>query len=384
MIESNLKIKLNAVILQRVIPTYRVSVFKYITNDPNLDVSLVIGEDLKEFKTKSAGDLTGIKYKRLAAKAIVVNGRIFTWHKKLLHTLRQIAPDVIICEAESHFLGYLTAIFYKFFFSPNTKLVMWCFFVLPGSKRERSLLHRYIKALSRRFFDGFISYATMGKKYLQSIGVNGSRVAVAVNVCDTNKFLEMDSKLTLDKIATKEILGVDGKFVVTYVGTLDDVKRPELVLEISRLLEVNDFHFFLVGDGPLKSALSAVIYEKNILNVTITGKITDNLSLYYRASDIVIIPGRGGIVISESMCFGVPVLVYQADGVEHDLVIQNQTGIITDNGSPCDFATQIKNLSCDIAHVEQMGAMARELIIGKYNTNSMANEVIQTIKGFER
>lgn len=384
MIESNLKFKLKAVILQRVVPSYRVSVFKSITNDPNVDVSLVIGENLKEFKAKSAGDLSGIKHKLLAAKAFVINGRTFTWHKKLLHTLRQTAPDVIICEAESHFLGYWTAIFYKLLFSPNTKLVMWCFYVLPGSKGERSLLHRYIKALSRSFFDGFISYTSMGKSYLQSIGVDGSRITVAVNVCDTNKFLELDSKFTLNKISAKKILGVDGKFIVTYVGTLDDVKRPELVLEISRLVGVNNFHFFLVGDGPLKSTLSAIIEKKYILNVTLTGKITDNLALYYRASDIVLIPGRGGIVISESMCFGVPVLVYQADGVEHDLVIQNQTGIIVENGAPDDFAIQLQNLSCDIAHVEKMGATARALIISKYNTNSMANEVIQKIKSFER
>ena len=38
------------------------------------------------------------------------------------------------------------------------------------------------------------------------------------------------------------------------------------------------------------------------------------------SADVVVVPGRGGIVISEAMVHGVPVIVHQADGTEYELV----------------------------------------------------------------
>ena len=46
----------------------------------------------------------------------------------------------------------------------------------------------------------------------------------------------------------------------------------------------------------------------------------------YCKADIVYVPGRGGMIISEAMAFACPVILHEADGTEYDLVINGKTG----------------------------------------------------------
>ncbi len=367
-------------VLQRVIPAYRVAVFRKLTSRIDLDVSIVIGDDLKESKAKNAVDLSGIKITRLPARAFTFFGRVFTIHKGLIWHLIKSKPDVILCEAESHFVAYWIAIFFKLFFSRNTKLILWCFYALPGITTERTPIHSGIKVIGRSFFDGFISYTTYGKNSLISKGINNQDICVAVNVCDTAHFLALDLRLTLSKEGAKEFLGVAGKFVVTYIGTLDEVKRPDLLLEICKVLNNENVHFQIVGGGPLEHSLKMQVQNEGLDNINLTGKVGDDLPVYYRASDIVIVPGRGGIVISEAMCFGVPVIVHQADGVEYDLVIDNFTGNILRTGSANEFASEIYRLMQQPDLLVEMGNNAKMLISNKLNTESMCHSIVQAFK----
>lgn len=368
------------IILQRVIPGYRVAVFREITANREFDISLIIGDSLKEFKAKNANDLTGVRNLCLPATAINIFGRVMAQHKGLIKTLKNARPDVIICEAESHFLGYVSAILYKIIHANNIKLIMWCFYALPGIEKERTPLHAFIKKVGREFFDGFISYSSFGKNALLSKGFRRDKITVAVNVCDTGHFLSLDAELHIEKASAKRAIGVDEKFVVSYVGTLDEVKRPDLLLHISKHLDINDFHFFIIGSGPMEDALAYQVKNNNITNVSLTGRLGSDLPLHYRASDVIIIPGRGGIVISEAMCFGVPVIVHQADGVEYDLVIPDKTGILVDSANASDFSMQIKRLSENIELLNHMGINSKNLIKEKHNTESMSHSVIQSIK----
>lgn len=371
---------MKAVILQRVIPSYRVSVFRRITSCSDLDVVVFHGEDLDELKARNSRDLTGINCVTLKAVAIVLFGRVFTWHIGLLQALKKARPDVIVCEAESHFLGYLTAIFYKLAFSQHTRLVMWCFYGLPGLNSERSVFHGFVKSFARRFFSGFISYTTYGKNFLIGKGFDRGIITTAVNVCDTYRFLALDSELRVSQKEAKDRLGLARNFVISYFGTLDSVKRPELMLDICSELDADKFHCLIVGDGPLYNKLLTRLNVDCLGGATLVGRVEKDLALYYRASDVVVVPGRGGIVISEAMCFGVPVIAYQADGVEYDLVIQNETGVIASEGSVLDFVSQIQKLEANPELLKLMGENSKDLIIKKFNTNNMAEKVLHAVR----
>ncbi|MEH6347737.1 MAG: glycosyltransferase family 4 protein [Bermanella sp.] len=375
---------MKVIILQRVIPSYRVAVFREICFNKNHDISLLIGDDLKESKGKNARDLSGIRHKKVRSKAVSILGRVFTRHIGLFSELRSSKPDVIVCEAESHFLGYLTAIIYSLFFSRKTKLILWCFYSLPGIDQERTKFHAMVKTISRNCFDGFISYTSFGKKYLLSKGISENKITVATNVCDTQLFIDKNRSLDITKEQAKKILGVEGKFVASYIGTVNEVKRPDVILDLAKRFDGKDFHFFLVGAGPLEGVLKKHVSDQKLTNINVTGRITDDLALYYRATDVVLIPGRGGIVISEAMCFGVPVILHQADGIEYDLVINGFSGSRLVSGSVESFEGELDALYKEPDCLGEMGKNARELIIDSFNTSTMAAAVISAIDSATR
>jgi glycosyltransferase involved in cell wall biosynthesis len=375
---------IRVLILQRVVPEYRVGVFKRISNTGKYFVKLIIGNSIPGQKAKNASDLSGIRMTMLPTVVIKLFGRELFWQKGLLSSLRNERPDVIVCEAESHFLGYVVAIFYKLIFSNNVKLILWCFYVLPGVERERSPLHKLIKNIARRKFDAFVSYSTYGKEYLVKKGVDPERIVVATNVCDTDKFLKIDSNYKINKEQAKANLEIDRQIVISFVGTLDHVKRPDVILEISRLLCPEKYRFFIIGDGAMLGYLKQEIEAKNIKNVVLTGRVQGDLPLYYRASDLIIVPGRGGIVISEAMCFGVPVIVHQADGVEYDLIKCGENGVIINDGTPFEFAKAIDSLSSSSKRLLTMGIAARKTVEEKRNTNQMALAVLWSIENVLR
>ena len=57
-----------------------------------------------------------------------------------------------------------------------------------------------------------------------------------------------------------------------YVGSLQERKRPELVIEVADKLR--NYKFGIVGDGPLKNVLSTEIKNKNISNVELLGTLS--------------------------------------------------------------------------------------------------------------
>ena len=372
------------VVLQRFIPPYRVAVFEEIANIADFNVTYVIGENIEGVKAGNAENLFTLNVIKLKSKGLNIFGRTLVWHFGLLKTLLKLKPKVIVCEAESHFLGYLTAMTYKMLLLGRPRLLLWCFYILPGRENERGPIEITVRKIVRSFFCSFISYAEIGKTYLIKQGIDPSSIHVAHNVCDTKKFLDKSDSLKLTKRDAKFKLHLEDRFVVSFIGTLDSVKRPDLITELARTIRNDNIHFLIIGEGPLRKQLEYEVQMSDLNNVTITGRVSEDISLYYRATDFTILPGRGGIVISESMCFSTPVIAYQADGTERDLVLNNDTGVILPSGHVDDFSECIKELAGDLGRCERMGINAKQLILSKMNTNNMASTVVQAVSPYTK
>jgi len=142
------------VVLQRVCPSYRLETFLNFQKKC-LNSLIIIGEDIPNSKVKSASNLSGLLHINLRTKHINFFGRTLTFHHKLLQTLKSNKPEIIICEAESHFLGYLTALCYKFIFNRKVKLGYWCFIGIPGREYKKSSFLELFKKSIRKLFNHF-------------------------------------------------------------------------------------------------------------------------------------------------------------------------------------------------------------------------------------
>lgn len=368
---------LRLAVLQRVCPGYRTALFTKLSSHPEVDVRLFLGDDIPDSKVKSASDLTGISFRKMKTRFIRIGKRTLPWHVGLTGELRKFRPDVILCEGESHFLGYLQAILYKLSFGRGVSLIHWCFISLPGEPLGGVGLRAKIKAFFRRFFDAFLVYSSFSKDILLSLGQPGEKIFVATNVCDTNKFIKASDRTTESRSEARRKLGIPDRFTVLYTGTLDANKRPEIFLDLAQELNAERFNFVLLGTGPLLDALRERTTREGLSNVSLPGRVTDELPLYYRGADVLLVPGRGGIVISEAMAFGVPVIVHEADGTEHDLVLQNVTGVRLSKGDLAEFRNAIVVLAQNRTLCEKMSHECKRLIRHRFTTENMVDQIVK-------
>src|SRR5690606_30090889 len=233
-------------------------------------------------------------------------------------------PDVVVTEGEINFLNNVQI--YLYCRLMGRRYVWWSL----GKVRTRR------KNLINLMFDPIVDHLLYGascvmartsyaKKYYTEVKrVAERKVIVAPNSMDNHKALqELDSSVVC---RLREIN--PGYRTVLYVGALTVPKRPMDLLEAFNLLpwKEHKLQLWFVGDGPERENLQRRALEMGMgKSVLFFGKIFDGVGNYFEASDLVVVPGLGGLVINHAMIFGRPVVSRLADGTELDLVEDGKT-----------------------------------------------------------
>lgn len=362
-------------ILQRVCTGYRTPVFLKLSMSHDFSVKLFIGDDLPNSKVKGVVNLDGINFKKLTTRFIKFFSYVFPWHKNLIKELKTFDPDVILCEGESHFIGYIQAIIYRLLFNRRVGLIHWCYIALPGVDTVKSPARHLIKGFFRRFFHAFLVYSSFSRDALLTFGEPKEKIFVATNVGNTSKFLNLGESSLGSKLDFKIKLNLPPCFTVMYLGTFEQNKRPALMLDLAMVADKNKYNFVMLGSGAMFAELISRVKQDNLANVYFPGQVTEDLADYLAAADVLLVPGRGGIVVSEAMAFGLPVIVHRADGTEYDLIQNGTTGLHLNTGSLEEFYTAIELLRKDPSLCFEMGHAARNLIKNKYSTENMVDQI---------
>jgi glycosyltransferase involved in cell wall biosynthesis len=314
---------------------------------------------------------------RLRTRFIKIGRRVFPIHVGLVAALRTFEPDVVLCEGESHFLGYLQAAWYRMWFHKRVGLMHWCFISLPGEPLRKKGLAGIVKAYTRKLFDAFVLYSSYSKECLVKLGIPTEKIFVATNVGDVKKFLNISNAIPMSRAEARRNLSINDRFTVLYAGTLDRNKKPDLLLDLAAVCDHEKFNFVLLGGGEMLIELQKRAADEGLANVYLPGKVGDSLGLYYRASDVLLVPGRGGIVISEGMAFGLPIVTFQADGTEYDLIRDKESGFILTLGDSSDFRNAIEILQQDKELASQMGRSGRLMVEQEFTTDNMVRQIIK-------
>lgn len=330
-------------ILQRVCTGYRLGLFMKLAALPGFKVRLFLGDDVPATKVRSTADLSAIDHVRCPTRFFSLRGHAMPWHRGLRAQLARFEPDVILCEGESNLLNYLQAIWFRRF-HPSTKLIHWSLGGLPGVPVRPSSASGRIKRFLQKHFDGFLAYSSFGKESLVALGHDDAKIFVATNVADTSAHMASAASLALSPSEAREKLGLPNRFTVLYAGAMDANKRPDALLDVARDSGPDDYNMVLLGGGAMLDSLRDRVARDGLENVYLPGRVSEELPLYYRASDAMLMPGRGGMVISEAMAWSIPVVVHQADGTEFDLVVDGETGIRLKDGSVSAIRTGLDTL----------------------------------------
>lgn len=136
-----------------------------------------------------------------------------------------------------------------------------------------------------------------------------------------------------DKDKARKLTGLpDEQLAVVYVGRLSSEKGLGFLINSFSIVaaELNSAHLYLVGGGPLKTALERLVAEAGLgAHVHFVGYVDyEAVPDWYRSADVVVMPSLNewfGKVAAEAMACGTPVVATRAGGVV-DIVREFESG----------------------------------------------------------
>ncbi|MFI8667209.1 glycosyltransferase [Qipengyuania sp. NPDC077410] len=369
----------------RVMQSWRVPVFSRLSKCDGIDLCVFHGEDFEGSKVVNFSgplDFKTKEFRSLKFSFSTLNGPAhLPFHFGLWSALKAFDPDVIITEGASNALNNL--ICFAFARRNGRKIVQWGLGKLRG--RKPSIARR---ALDAAFFrkiesnsDAAIAYSSLGAKYYSEAGISPHRIYTAVNTVDTvgrqakAKICALGSGMPWPSEPPEE-------FNILFVGALTYNKNVELLLKVfARLVEeIDDAFLTIVGDGILRADLEAIASELGIdKKVCFTGHLGDEITPYFLNATVMVLPGLGGLAVSDALCHGVPVICGIGDGSEADLVT-------TENGEILDPLTEntlfdaLKRLHRSPVKQRTWRANSIKVIEEKYNIESYVFELERCVR----
>lgn len=362
-------------IVQRVVTPYRLDLFRVLAARDDVEIRVYYGDDLPASKVRSKPEITGIDAIHLRTRFFRLWGRVLPWHRGLYGELAHWSPDAIVSEAESHFFGYLVCALYRRL-HPECRLVHWSLGGLPGTDSASCAIRGRLKRFGRGAADHFFVYSSFGKHKLIEDGHDAASVSVGVNVSDTRRHLEAADALDMSREVARRTLGLDERFTVLTIGALDANKRLDLLLDTARLMQDEPIQFVVLGSGGILPELEERARTLGLGNVSFPGRVSDGLDIYYRAGDALLLPGRGGMVISEAMAHALPVVVHEADGTEYDLVEHGVTGVRCSRGSGEAYATALRTILDDPDLARRWGEEGQRRVRTRFTLESLADQLV--------
>jgi glycosyltransferase involved in cell wall biosynthesis len=223
------------------------------------------------------------------------------------------------------------------------------------------------------------------KDVLASVGVPLERISVIPNGVD-DKFLNC-MKGEAEVAGMRSSMGLDGKFVVSYIGTVGLAHGLDTVLEAARRMRDNGVHFMIVGEGADRGRLEQEVRRSRLSNVTITGKIPRaTVPLYYQLSDATLVLLRSNPVFErvlpskmfEAMATGIPVILGVGGEALHTL-LKAGAGIAVEPESADDVVAAIEKLHDDEGLCHELGAAGRSYVQCFHRREVLAHRYLRII-----
>lgn len=161
-----------------------------------------------------------------------------------------------------------------------------------------------------------------------------------------NKLIIINNPIT-NHVSIKERKHKQKKFVqFVTIGRLSVVKGHARILEALAQSVNKQFHYTIIGDGPLKKELqeltSSLKLEKKVTFISYTKNVSEflsNMDVFLQGSYVEGFPNA----VLESCVVGTPVLAFKAPGGTKEIIKNNVNGFIVENKD--EFINKLNNIT---------------------------------------
>lgn len=377
-------------LLQEIIPSYRVPVFRRLARVDNVDLTVFYSHPSRAMireNLKSSKEIEGFRHIRIGLFELgsCVYQFGILWRVLIAH------PDVMIAGQAERLDRLLLLLFCKllgirmFWFQGG---VPYTDEAKISEYTNRGWLNRWFgKYNPKRWLalkaDGLIVYSEHAKRYYMMQGFREEAIWVAPNSPDTdalNTYRE-DWQLRREELETeRKRFAPSGQKILFLLGRLNKDRKVDVLLRALQRLRAKGFEasLIIVGDGSERESLKKMAAQFGLGNVFFEGAIYDEreLSKYFMISDVFVTPGVSSLAIKMAMAFGKPVVTVDYGLEVHD-VQEGFNGFVFPMDNAEALAEKIQPLLQSEELMRRIGEGGLRTIRDRINIDAM-------IEGFRR
>ena len=249
-----------------------------------------------------------------------------------------------------------------------------------------------IAAFLYRNSDHIVVVTPAFKEYLvQHMRVRPEKISVIENGVEAELF----SPRTESDLRSS--LGAEGKFVVSYIGTMGNAHGLQTMVDAAAQLQhaMPDILFLLVGEGAEKEQLVSLVRSRGLTNLRfVDQQAREKIPAYICASDACVVLLRQSEIFKtvipskmlEFMSCARPVIL-GVEGQARQLLEEAQAGICIEPGNSQQLAHAILRLAGDSQRREILGRNGRRYVLQRFSRRQTAMaylEVLRELLGEEK
>lgn len=364
---------------------YQVPLFREMAKNPEIDLMVYFfseeslsGRDIQiMFRANDrwgVGEelLNGFKYKFLknySPKPSYLRPLYGLMNFGVIKEIKSENPDAVILMGWTNVSWWLSIV--------TCWLLRIPFFYMTDANIQAEALKSRIKLAPKRILmskllfklaSGFLCAGSSNRDLYSLYGVPDHKLVQFAYSRDYNSFLASADRLRSERNRYKQELGIPlDKKIVLFCGRLALEKDVSLLLKAYEKIDAKNKMLILVGDGPLKESIASYVEDHKINSVRFFGfQDRSEISKYYAISDLLVLPSAQetwGIVVSEALCFGLPVIISDQVGSGTDMVKHGQNGYIFPTGDVDSLAMHLNHLiRMPESAIAEMGASSQDIM----------------------
>lgn len=344
--------KPRVLIVQRILPHYRVPLFQELSRSHSMTVDVAYGRQRNGAALESVDHPEGISTIPLRNSYLTVAGaERAVYQRGLSDVILSRSYDVVIAEFNPRIVSNLLA--YRSARRTGTSFIWWGHGMGPAAGR---ITARARLALAQAA-DAVIFYDDVQAARFVALGLPSDRAFVAPNSMDT---------AAISTLAQPPESGLRNR--ILYVGRLVPEKKVDLLIRafaLARTSFTQPQKLTIVGDGPERSALGALAEGLGLsAEVEFTGPMyaQDQLAPLFNASRMSVSPGAIGLAAVHSLAYGVPLIVAESEphGPEASALKSGHNSLFFPNGRAERLAAALVAVQSDSHLWLSMAHAARE------------------------
>jgi len=353
-------------LIQRVLPVYRAPFFDALASVCAGGLGVFAGQPRADESIVSAKELNTAHWTHANNLHLLRGPLYLCFQRGLMDWLREWNPTALIVEANPRYRTTPGTI--KWMHQKGLPVIGWGL-GSPPTAGWFAGLRRGSRLKFLRQFDALISYSARGAEQYTALGFASDKIFVAPNATAPAPTFPMPVRAPQ----------FDGRPVALYVGRLQARKRlDDLIRACAALPETLQPRLIIVGDGPERERLEALTVQIYPATEFAGAKFGAELSPYFNAADLFVLPGTGGLAVQEAMSYGLPVIVARGDGTQDDLVRLGNGWQIPDE----DISTLLKVLEValsDPARLRRMGEESYRIVREEINIEKMVEVFVGAV-----